>query len=134
MVSWSTALPVIQRADDEMGARPILGVGSTSSRASEGFETVGTTSALTYQTEIEAVWRGKPLRLPIIVTVRRTPDHAVVSEDLTGIFGTGDTVTEAKQDFLQALVDFRDVLAHRDRLSFQLADLLAVLTSRLAQD
>lgn len=89
----------------------------------------GTAEAFMYETVLTEGARGRSLPLPLRVQVRRAAGYTAIIEPISAIHGIGDTITEATQDFYEALIEYRDTLARQSDLSPELTALLARLTS-----
>lgn len=86
-------------------------------------------NSFVYESRVTQVLQGEKVLLPLKVQIRVSPDYVSVTDLNTGIAGVGQTETEAKKDFQQALIDYRDVLASEENLSIELRALLSYLVS-----
>lgn len=83
--------------------------------------------AFTYPSKVYQIIKGSNMRLPLNVEVRVTPTYVSVTDKVTDISGIGHSVSEAKIDFQQAIIDYRDTLNAESDLSPQLRSLLLYL-------
>jgi predicted RNase H-like HicB family nuclease len=90
-------------------------------------ETSGEGDAYVFESKVAQIVKGEQIFLPLTVEIRATSDYVSVTDLNTGIVGVGDSESEAKADFQQALLDYKDTLAAQDNLSKELRALLSYL-------
>ena len=95
----------------------------------EPLEVDALSESFTYVSVVTQMLEGKRVSVPIQVEVRVTVSGVSVTDLNTGIVGLGDSESEAKADFCEALIEYRDVLSTEPNLSSGLKALLAHLSA-----
>jgi hypothetical protein len=88
-----------------------------------------TDDAFSYDTWVLLSTRDGKQLSPVWVEIRESSSYISVSDKGSGIYGVGESVSAAIEDFRAALIEYRDVLARRDDLSPGLRRLLAQLAA-----
>jgi hypothetical protein len=116
--------------DSDAWSQPAFGPSATVSQHQRSI--IGASAAaFTYTTAVLDGPDGM-LQMPMLVQIRRTETYVAVTDPATSIHGVGETLRDATQDFLGALVEYRDVLLQKDfPLNRDMAALLIYLVARL---